>query len=194
MCFVSFCLSILGLRASGDTRGSSCAALWYFSMSIPGLRGHWVSSCAALNVLFVFQFRASEDTRAPAVGYCLFCLCVNFGSQGTLGVPAVGYCMFCLCVNFGLRGHWGSSCLVLSGLFCVSMPSLEGFLGSSCRVMSGLYVCQFQYASRDTGAQGPQGTLGLWLAGVVCSLCLSISGLRGHRGSSCQVLGVSSVC
>ena len=37
---------------------------------------------------------------------------------------------------------------------------------------------------------GPQGTLLLQQLGIVWSLCLSISGLRGHSGSSCLLFSV----
>ena len=64
--------------------------------------------------LSVCQFRASRGSGGPAVGYCLFFLCVTFGPRGTLGsncqvlsdlflcqyrasgdalAPAVGYCL-----------------------------------------------------------------------------------------------------
>ena len=36
-----------------------------------------------------------------------------------------------------------------------------------------------------SGHFGPRGTLGLQLSGIVWFCCLAISGLEGHRGSSC---------
>ena len=41
---------------------------------------------------------------------------------------------------------------------------------------------------------GPRRTLGLQLSGIVCSLCLSISGLRALSGSRCRVLSDLFVC
>ena len=54
------------------------------------LEGHWGSSCRELSGFCVCQFRASKDTGAPAVGYCVvFCV----WQLGAPGPP------------------WGSSCL-----------------------------------------------------------------------------------
>jgi hypothetical protein len=92
-----------------------------FCLSISGLRGFWGSSCRVLYFLFVCQIRASGDSGAPAVGYCLFFLFVNFGPQGILGLQLSGIvCSFCVSIS-GLRGFWGSSCRVLSVLFVCSL-------------------------------------------------------------------------
>ena len=99
---------ILGLQLSGIV----CS----FCLSIPGLGGFWGSSCRELSVRFVCQFRASGDSGAPPVRYCLFFLFVNFGPQGILELQLSGIdCSFCLSIS-GLWKFWGSSCRVLSVL------------------------------------------------------------------------------
>ena len=171
-----------------------------------GLDRHWGSSCRVLTVLFVCRFRASRDSLAPAVKYCLVFLSVNFGLQGNSLASAVRYCLSFVSVNFGPLGTiW----LQLSGIVwscCLYISGLKGLSGSSCRVLFDLFVYQFQ-TSWDSLAPavgyclvllsvnfGPQGTLWLRLSGVVWSFRLSVSGLRGLSGSSCRVLSGLSVC
>ena len=156
----AFCLSILGFRGFW---GSGCRVLSVlFCLPISGLGGFWGSSCRILSVLFVCQFRASRDSGAPAVRYCLFFLSVKFGpwgvwgsrcrvssvlfvcqlrASGDSGAPAVGYCLFFVYVSFMPQGILR---LQLSGIvcsFCLSISVLRGFWGSSCRVLSRLCAC-----------------------------------------------------
>jgi hypothetical protein len=107
-----------------------------FCLSISGLGGHLDSSCRVLRILFVCQIRASGDTKAPAVGYCLSVLSVNFGHWGTPDLQLSGIvCSFCLSIS-GLGVHCGSGCRVLSVLSCLSILSLGGHWDSSRRVLS----------------------------------------------------------
>ena len=59
-------------------------------LSISGLRELSGSSCRVLSDLCVCEFRASGDSLAPAVVYCLVFLSVNFGPQGTLWLQLSG--------------------------------------------------------------------------------------------------------
>ena len=192
------------------------------SQGLPGIpRESQGSSCRVLCVLFVYQFRDSQglpgiprDSWAPAVGYCVFFLCVNFGtprdSQGFLGSSCRVLCVLFVCQFRDFQGLPGIAELQLSGIlcsFCLSVSGLpgtprdfwapavgycvfflfvnlfvlrdsQGFLGSSCRVLCVLFVCQF------TCSQGFPGIPGLQLSGIVCSFCLSISGLPGTTRDS----------
>ena len=148
-------------------------------MSISGLRGDSGSSCRVLSDLFARQFRASGDILAPAVGYCLILLSVNFGPPGILLLQLSK--SFHLSIP-GLRGHSGSSCWVLSPLFvcqfrasgdtltpadghflsvCLSISGLKGHSGSSCRYCQILVSVNFR----------PQGILLLQLSSIFWSIC-----------------------
>ena len=54
-------------------------------LAILGLEEHWGSSCRVLSGFVVLQFRASKDTGARAVGFCVVFLSGNFGPRGKLG-------------------------------------------------------------------------------------------------------------
>ena len=74
----------LGLKLSG--------IVCHFCLSISGLEGHWGSSCRALYVLSVCQFRASRDTGLQLSGtVCSFCL--SIGASIDTGARAVRYCL-----------------------------------------------------------------------------------------------------
>ena len=99
---------------------------------------------------------------APAVGYCLIYLSVNFRPQGASLAPAVGYCLISL--------------------------SVKGLSGSLCRVLSDLFFCRFRASGYSLAPAvvycliflsvnfGPQETLYIQLSDIVCSFsfCLSI--------------------
>jgi len=161
------------------------------------------SSCRVLYEPFVCSFLTSRDLRAPAVGSCLFFYLFFSGLAGYLGSSAVGCCLFVLSLLFGPRGILG---LQLSSIVCpfhLFFSGLQGSWSSSCRVLSILFICSFR-ASRDPASPsvgyilfllsvlvGPRAILGLQLLGVICSFCMSFSGLRGSWCINYQILSVS---
>jgi hypothetical protein len=171
--------------------------------------GHWVSSCGALSVIFVCQFRASGDTGAPAVRYCLFFLVCQFRASGDTGASAVGCCLFFVVYQFRASGDTGAqavghvlfflvcqfqewvgtlglhlSCIV-SLMSCLSMAGLGGHWASSCWDYIFFFVCQVApavvYCLFFLSVNFRlRGTLGLQLSSVGYSFCLLNSGFWGH--------------
>ena len=147
----------------------------------------------------VCHFRASGDSEAPAVGYCLVFVPVNFGPQGILGLqlpgivcsfvcqfrasgdseaPAVGYCLFFLSVNFAPRGNLG---LQLSGIvwsLCLSILGLRRFWRSSSQVLCVLFVFQV-WALVDSGAPAFR-----------CCLFFVVCQFQASGDSGLQLLGI----
>ena len=141
--------------------------------------GHWVSSCGALSVIFVCQFRALGDTGAPAVRYCLFFLVCQFRASGDTGASAVGCCLFFVVYQFRASGDTGAQAVghVLFFLVC----QFQEWVGTLGLQLS----CIVSYVLSVNG--WPRGTLGLQLLGLYFLLCLSSC-------SSCCVLSVLFVC
>lgn len=116
---------------------------------------------------FRLFFRASRDTEALAVWYCLFVSSVLFGHG---------------------EGYWGSSCLVLPVLLvCFFRASRDTGIQ-----LPGIIVYRLFLLS----VLGPRGILGLQLSGIVGYCLLFLSVLFGHRGTlELQLSGiVCSVC
>ena len=166
---------------------SDCSGLEGYWGSSCRLEGFWSSICQVLSVLFVCSFQASSDTRAPAVGYCLFfsglkggwcsrCRVLSVRFLSTVRdwrdtwAPDVGYCrFFCVCSFRASRDPGGPS--VGCGLFFLSLllffSGPKGYLGSSCRywgcicrVLSVLGICSLR-ASKDPAGQAVGYCLGI---------------------------------
>ena len=58
--------------------------IWFFCVSVSGLRGYSGASSRGLFGRSSCRFRASGGTLAPGVGDCLVFLSINFGPQGIL--------------------------------------------------------------------------------------------------------------
>ena len=170
---------ILGLQLLGIVC-SSCR-------SISCLRGFWGSSCRVLSVIFCVSI---SGLGAPAVEYCLFFLYVNFGPRGILELQLSGIICLFLC-QFWASGDSRAPAVGYCLVVFLRISALRGFWGSGCRVLFVILICQSR-ASGDSGAPavgyclfflsvdfGPQRILGLQLSGIVCSFCVSFSGLRG---------------
>ena len=157
--------------------------------------------------MFFLFANFGPQSWAPAVGYCVFDLPVNFRPQGfprLLGTTrdswalAVGRCVCFLSIDFGRQGFRGTprdSWAPAVG-YCVFSLSLnsgiprdsQGFLGSSCWVLSVLFFCLFR----------PQGFPGTpsdsWAPAVgYCMFLLSVSGLRDSQRLR-RIPGIQVVC
>ena len=77
----------------------------------------WGFNWWVVSGMFVRQFRASRDSGAPAVRYCLVFFVCQCRALRDSGAPAVRYCLFFLSVNLGPQRFWGPSWRVVSGLF-----------------------------------------------------------------------------
>ena len=163
------------------------------------------------------QFRATgdpfgnpEDSWAPAVRSCVLSVCQSWASgdpwrnAGDSWELAVGYCMFFLFFNFrpqgatgGLLGSPGLQLSHIMRSFCFSSSGLKGPLVDSCRLLGYSFrvFCEFFLFVNFRPWGTPGGLLGipvLQLSNIVCSFCLSVSGLRGPLGDSWAIQTVCS--
>jgi len=69
---------------------SACLSGWGAGWLAEAQRALKDTGVPELSGVFVRQFRASRNTGAPAVGYCLVFLSCNFGPRRTLGLQLSG--------------------------------------------------------------------------------------------------------